>query len=197
MYREKMLHRQSASSAIVKTLMKTLEARDFITEGHADRLQKLVESIARTIGLNNQRIADLRLLAKFHDIGKVGIPDRILFKPGPLTPEEARVMKQHCEIGYNIAQSASVLMDIGEWIHKHHEWWNGKGYPLGLKGEEIPLECRILSIADAYDAMTSDRPYRSALSHESAVAEIKRCAGSKFDPYLVQFFLDILEKEKI
>lgn len=196
MYREKMLHRQSASSAIVDTLMKALGARDFLTEGHADRLQKLVGSLAGTIGLNNKGIADLRLLAKFHDIGKVGIPDRVLFKPGPLTPEEARIMKQHCEIGYHIAQSASVLMDIGEWIHKHHEWWNGKGYPLGLKGEEIPLECRILSIADAYDAMTSDRPYRSALSHESAVAEIRRCAGSQFDPNLVPFFLEILEKEK-
>ncbi|MFX4262276.1 diguanylate cyclase domain-containing protein [Pelotomaculum propionicicum] len=197
MYREKMLHRQSASSTIVKTLMKALEARDFITEGHADRLQRLVESMAGRIGINNKGVADLCLLAKFHDIGKVGIPDRVLFKPGPLTPEETRVMKQHCEIGYHIAQSASVLMDIGEWIHKHHEWWNGKGYPLGLKGEEIPLECRILSIADAYDAMTSDRPYRAAMPHERAVAEIKRCAGTQFDPNLVPSFLEILERENI
>lgn len=197
MYREKMLHRQSASSAIVKTLMKALEARDFITEGHADRLQRLVEAMAGVLGINNKSISDLRLLAKFHDIGKVGIPDRVLFKPGPLTPEETGIMKQHCEIGYHIAQAAYVLMDIGEWIHKHHEWWNGNGYPLGLKGEEIPLECRILSIADAYDAMTSDRPYRAAMSHEEAVAELRRCAGTQFDPNIVPSFLEILEKEKI
>lgn len=197
MYREKMLHRQSASSAVVKTLMDALAARDFITEGNADRLQRLVESMANRIGISNKNIDDLRLLAKFHDVGKMGIPDRVLFKPGPLTPEETGIMRQHCEIGYHISQSASVLMDIGEWIHKHHEWWNGKGYPLGLKGEDIPLECRILSIADAYDAMTSDRPYRSALTHEEAVEEIKRCAGTQFDPNLVPYFLEILETERV
>lgn len=196
MYREKMLHRQSACSAIMKILMKALEAKDFITESQAERLQRLVDSLAGIIGMNNKRIADLRLLALFHDIGKVGIPDRVLFKPGPLTPGETRIMKQHCEIGYQITQSAHALMDVGEWIQKHHEWWNGKGYPLGLKGEDIPLECRILSIADAYDAMTSDRPYRPAMSHEKAVAEIKKCAGTQFDPNLVPFFLEILEEER-
>lgn len=197
MYREKMLHRRSAGSVIVRILMKALKARNFVTEGHAERLQKLVESMAWTMGLNNKRIADLRLLAWLHDIGKVGIPDRILFKPGPLTPEETRIMKQHCEIGYQITQSALALMNVGEWIQKHHEWWNGKGYPQGLKGEDIPLECRILSIADAYDAMTSDRPYRQAMPHEKAVAELKECAGSQFDPYLVPSFVEILEKERI
>lgn len=197
MYREKMLHRQSASSAVVKTLMDALAARDFITEGHADRLLRLVEAVAGRIGISSKSIDDLRLLAKFHDVGKMGIPDSVLFKPGSLTPEEVGIMRQHCEIGYHISQSASVLMDIGEWIHKHHEWWNGKGYPLGLKGEEIPLECRILSIADAYDAMTSDRPYRAALTHEEAVEEIKRCAGTQFDPDLVPYFLEILETERV
>lgn len=197
MYREKMMHRQSASSAVVKTLMDALAARDFITEGHADRLQRLVEAMAGRIGISNKSIDDLRLLAKFHDVGKMGIPDSVLFKPGSLTSEEVGIMRQHCEIGYHISQSASVLMDIGEWIHKHHEWWNGKGYPLGLKGEEIPLECRILSIADAYDAMTSDRPYRAALTHEEAVDEIKRCAGTQFDPDLVPYFLEILETERV
>lgn len=197
MYREKVLHRQSASSAVVKTLMDALAARDFITEGHADRLLRLVEAVAGRIGISSKSIDDLRLLAKFHDVGKMGIPDSVLFKPGSLTPEEVGIMRQHCEIGYHISQSASVLMDIGEWIHKHHEWWNGKGYPLGLKGEEIPLECRILSIADAYDAMTSDRPYRAALTHEEAVEEIKRCAGTQFDPDLVPYFLEILETERV
>jgi diguanylate cyclase (GGDEF)-like protein/PAS domain S-box-containing protein len=197
MYREKLLRQQSSTGAIVNTLMKALGAREFISKGHADRLQKLVADMAIKIGLPERRVSDLRLLAKFHDIGKVGISDRILFKPGPLTTDETAEMQQHYEIGYRIAQSATaVLLDIGDWIHKHHEWWNGEGYPLGLKGDEIPLECRILALADAYDAMTSDRPYRKAMSHEEAVSEIKRHAGTQFDPNLVPRFLEILDESR-
>ncbi len=103
-------------------------------------------------------------------------------------------MRRHSEIGNRIAQSAHNLVPIADWILKHHEWWNGKGYPLGLKEEEIPLECRILAIADAYDAMTSRRPYREAMSHEEAVAELKKYAGIQFDPFLVQKFLEVLSK---
>jgi len=190
MYREKLYHNQSSRSAVVKTLMKALEARDFITEGHADRLQTLVSSIASDIGLPEQKITDLRLFAQFHDIGKVGIPDRILFKAGQLTAEEFAEMQRHCEIGYRIAQSAPDLNPIADWILKHHEWWNGRGYPFGLKGENTPLECRILAIADAYDAMTSDRPYRKAMSHEVTLAELRRCAGIQFDPQLVKIFIE-------
>jgi len=197
MYREKLHRSQSAKSAIVQTLIKTLEARDFITEGHADRLQDLVAGLAIAVGLPERNVTDLRLLAQFHDIGKVGIPDRILFKEGPLTPEETTEMQRHCEIGYRIAQSAPDLAPIADWILKHHEWWNGKGYPLGLKGEEIPLECRILAVADAYDAMTSDRPYRKAMSHAEAVAELRRCAGIQFDPHLVQKFVQVLENQNL
>lgn len=195
MYREKLNRSQSARSAIVQTLMKALEVRDYITEGHADRLQSLVVYAAREIGLPDRVVTDLRLLAQFHDIGKVGIPDRILFKPGPLDPEEKVEMQQHCKIGHIIAMSPPDMIPIADWILKHHEWWNGEGYPMGLKGEEIPLECRILAIADAYDAMTSDRPYRKAISHQEAVAEITRCAGTQFDPYLVPIFLKVLENK--
>ncbi|MFZ5597463.1 MAG: PAS domain S-box protein [Bacillota bacterium] len=189
MYREKLHRSKSIRSSIVHTLMKALEARDFITEGHADRLQDLVEVLARGVGLPEQSISDLRLLAQFHDIGKVGIPDRILFKPGPLTREEFFEMVRHSEIGHRIAQSAPDLAPISDWILKHHEWWNGEGYPLGLRGDEIPLECRILSIADAYDAMTSDRPYRRAMDHDAAVDELCKCSGSQFDPALVPLFV--------
>ena len=134
-------------------------------------------------------MTDLRLLAQFHDIGKVGIPDRILLKPGPLSPEEMVEMKRHSEIGHRIANSSPDLLPVADWVLKHQEWWNGAGYPLGLAGEKIPIECRILAIADAYDAMTSDRPYRKAMSHDAAVTELRRCAGTQFDPTLVELFI--------
>ncbi|MDR3561719.1 MAG: diguanylate cyclase [Negativicutes bacterium] len=194
MYREKLHHSQSVRSAIVQTVMKLLEERDFVTEEHADRLQDLTSRLAQQLKLSEPRIAEIRLLARFHDIGKVGIPDHILLKPGPLTPEERKEMRRHCEIGYRIAQSSADLMPIADWILKHQEWWNGDGYPLGLKGEDIPLECRILAVADAYDAMTSDRPYRAAMSHEAAVAELVRCAGSQFDPDLIEAFIASLKE---
>jgi diguanylate cyclase (GGDEF)-like protein len=192
MYREKLYRSQSARSAIVQTLMKALEARDFITEGHAERLQVMVANMGAAIGLPPKSIVDLRLLAQFHDIGKVGLRDRILFKPGPLTLDEKLEMQRHSETGHRIALASPDLMHISDWVLKHHEWWNGQGYPLGLSGEEIPLECRILAIADAYDAMTSDRPYRKAMSHQDAIAELKKCAGMQFDPDLVAKFASVL-----
>ena len=192
MYREKLHRRQSTRSAIVQTVMKLLEARDFITEGHADRMQDLVVLMGRDLGFSEARLADMRLFAQFHDVGKVGIPDRILLKAGPLDPDEKEEMRRHCEIGYRIAQSAPDLMPIAEWVLKHQEWWNGQGYPLGISGEDIPLECRILSIVDAYDAMTSDRPYRKALDHAVAVTELRHCAGSQFEPTLVERFIRLL-----
>ena len=192
MYREKLHQTNSARSAIVQGLVKALEARDFITEGHGDRLQSLVETFARALDLPEHNMPDLRLLAHFHDIGKVGIPDNILFKPGPLTPDEWKIMRQHCEIGHRIAMSTPDLAPIANWILRHQEWWNGKGYPLGIKGEAIPLECRILSIVDAFDAMTSDRPYRKALDFSTAAAELHRCAGTQFDPQLVDEFTRLI-----
>jgi diguanylate cyclase (GGDEF)-like protein/PAS domain S-box-containing protein len=192
MYRKKLYRSSSARSAIVQALMKAMEARDFITEGHADRLQHLAVRLGKAIGLPEHRLTELRLLAQFHDIGKVGIPDRILFKPGPLTAEEVAEMHKHCDIGHRIALSANDLVCVADLILKHHEWWNGKGYPLGISGEEIPLECRILAIADAYDAMTSDRPYRKAMTHDQAVRELVKCAGTQFDPYLVEKFIEII-----
>lgn len=194
MYREKLHQKLSARSAIVQGLIKALEARDFITEGHGDRLQALAESFARKLGLPERSLPDLRLFAHFHDIGKVGIPDSILFKPGALDAEEWKIMKQHCEIGHRIAMSTPDLAPIANWILKHQEWWNGKGYPLGLKGEAIPLECRLLSITDAFDAMTNDRPYRKAVPVQTALTELRRCAGSQFDPALVDQFTCLIEQ---
>ncbi|MFX4261238.1 PAS domain S-box protein [Pelotomaculum propionicicum] len=194
MYREKLHSRHSARSAVVQTLMKTLKARDMDTREHADRLEEMVVALARAISVPENRIPDLRLFARFHDIGKVGIPDNILNKPGSLTKKEYDDMKRHSEIGYHIAMASPDLAPIADWILKHHEWWDGSGYPLGLKQEEIPMECRILTICDAYDAMTSDRPYRKAMTHEDAITELKASAGTQFVPELVQRFIEAVKK---
>ncbi len=185
MYREKLHRSLSTRSTIVNNLLKTLEARDLIAEEHTRRLQHLIIKFANTLGFAENRLANLKLLAQFHDIGKVGVPDRVLNKSGELTPEEELEMQRHCEIGYRIAKSSPDLITIADWVLRHHEWWNGNGYPLHLKGEEIPLECRILAIADAYDAMTN----RKMLSPEEAIAELSKRAGVQFDPNLVAEFI--------
>ena len=192
MYREKLHRRQSVRSNSLNILSKALEARDFITEGHAERLRGQVSIMGEALGLPAHKIAELCLLAQFHDIGKVGVSDSILFKTAALDPAERKEMQKHCEIGHRIAFSSPDLMPIADWILKHHEWWNGEGYPFGLTHEEIPLECRILAIADAYDAMTNDRPYRKALTHEEALNELISNAGKQFDPELVSLFVEQL-----
>lgn len=189
MGREKLHSNNSTRNSQVQILSKALEFRDFITEGHAERVQNLIINTGKLAGLSEKRLSDLRLFAQFHDIGKVGIPDHILFKKGRLTPEEWQVMKEHCEIGYRIAQSTPDINPIADWVLKHHENWDGSGYPLGIEGEEIPIECRILAVADTFDAITNDRPYRKAQSTQAAIEEILRCAGTQFDPRIVELFV--------
>jgi diguanylate cyclase (GGDEF)-like protein/PAS domain S-box-containing protein len=196
MYREKLHSKQSGHSGLVATLMQALQERDFVTGGHVDRMDELVRDMGEILGLTSNQINDLCLLARFHDIGKVGIPDAILFKPGPLTADEYEQMQQHTEIGYRIARAATDLQPIADWILKHHEWWNGAGYPLGLKGDEIPLECRILAIVDAFDAIISVRPYRAARSVAEALQELELNAGIQFDPFLVEIFVQMINTKK-
>ncbi len=191
MYRDRLYRGRSARGAIANILRRLLTERDEATEERGSRLETLVQRLGLAAGLSEEQLGDLALFAQFHDVGKVGVPDTILSKAGPLTPQERGAVERHCDVGYRIASASSELMPIAEWILRHHEWWNGKGYPLGLTGEAIPFECRLLAIADAYDAMTSDRPYRKAMSHKAAVAELRRCAGSQFDPKLVDIFLGL------
>lgn len=195
LHREKLSHSQASRNKLFRSLQTALETRDFITHQHAARLWALGKALAKEAGLPDKRLRAFKLLTQFHDIGKIGVPDELLFKQKTLTPSEKKHMKLHVEIGHRIAQAIPDLFPIADILLKHHEWWNGEGYPLGLKEEEIPLECRIFSIVDAYDAMTNDRPGRKAMSAKEAAAELRRCAGSQFDPVLIKKFLLLLGEE--
>jgi response regulator RpfG family c-di-GMP phosphodiesterase len=176
----------------INSLMAALGERDSLSGGHADRICELSYILAFKMGLSEEQLLKVEHLSMLHDIGKIGIPDEILFKEGPLTDAEWKVMKTHPEKGCHIAQTSPELSQVANLILTHHEKWNGSGYPLGLKGKEIPLESRIIAVVDAYDVMTNDRPYRKALSQEVALKEIMNNAGSQFDPEVVTVFLEIL-----
>jgi diguanylate cyclase (GGDEF)-like protein len=195
MYRQKLFHRQSQRSKTIETLSAMLAERDFITDGHSRRMAYYIKKMAKKVNFPDSQLPGIELFADFHDIGKIGVSDTILFKPDKLTVQEFADMKRHAEIGFRIAEASPDLASISEWIYKHHENWDGSGYPFGDKGTEIPLACRILSIVDAYDAMTNDRPYRKAMDQQIAINELKRCAGTQFDPTLVEIFIEILAEE--
>ncbi len=192
MYQDKLAHQASSQRGMVDALLVSLGARDGAGEGHLARVEDLVVRVGRALGLRHRELAELRLLAQVHDLGKVAVPDSILFKPGRLTPEERAAVEDHAVAGHRIATASPQLAHVAEFILHHHEWWNGRGYPCGLRGEDIPLACRIVAIVDAYDAMTSERPYRKAMSHAEAVRELRRCAGTQFDPSLVELFIGIV-----
>ena len=192
--KRKLLERKSYMNSILSAMLATLYARSQETEHHAERLSFMSRKIGLELGLSGKDMDDLQLFTMLHDIGKIGIDDRILNKPGPLTEEEWVVMRQHPEIGYHISMSAPELTQVAEYVLSHHERWDGKGYPRALKAEQIPLAARILAVVDAYDAMTETRVYRKALPREEAIAEIKRNRGTQFDPQIVDIFLRQLEE---
>ncbi|MFT4106671.1 MAG: diguanylate cyclase [Lacrimispora sp.] len=189
MYRHKLLNGKSYRNAIINTLLVTLYENSNETKTHSDRIEGHCHLIGRELEISSTEMAELSLLAKLHDIGKVGIDSNILKKPGALTAEEWTEMKRHPEIGYRIAQANPELAMVADLILSHHERWDGKGYPYGLKGREIPLLCRILAVADSFDAMTNDRVYRRGMSKEDALREIEKNSGIQFDPEIVSIFL--------
>lgn len=191
MYRNKLLESKSIRNSIITSLEVSLHEKTFETREHAHRMQKLCVQFGRVLGLPDHEIDRLALLAKLHDIGKIGVPDEILNKRGPLTEPEWESIKKHPEIGYRIVYSSHELMAIAEEVLCHHERWDGVGYPRGLKAKDIPLLARILTIVDAYDVMTHVRSYKEAFSHKQALEEICRCSASQFDPELVEVFLTI------
>ncbi len=186
----------SVRSQILAALLAALGERDFITKGHVDRLDEYSLVMGRKVGLSYRKLCNLSLLTKVHDIGKMGVPDCILDKKGPLDKEEFVKMKQHSVKGSRIALASLDLVGVADLILKHHERWDGKGYPLGLSGEEIPVECRILAIVDSFDAMTNDRPYRKRMSDSDALNELKNCSGSQFDPELVDVFFEVFSEKQ-
>jgi HD-GYP domain-containing protein (c-di-GMP phosphodiesterase class II) len=193
MYRRKLLERESFHSTLLDTLRVSLFERSHETEEHASRLIYLSSKLGTAIGLSKDDLNDLALLSSLHDIGKINIDNRILEKPGKLTDDEWLEMKKHPAIGYRIAMASTGLRSIAEYILCHHERWDGAGYPQGLKGKNIPLLSRVISIVDAYDAMTSDRPYRKALTKQAAQAEISKNSGTQFDPDIAATFLTLLD----
>jgi len=195
MYRDKLSRSTKARNKTVQALLSTLAERDFITEGHAQRLEYYCRKIGERVGLSSGQVSDLALLAQVHDLGKIGIKDSILFKKGRLTDKEWEIMRRHPEKGYRIALSSADLAGVADLILKHHERWDGSGYPLGLVQKEIPVECRILAVVDSYDAMIHERPYSKAKSKSEALAELAACSGSQFDPEMVKIFALILEEE--
>lgn len=175
----------------IGALSTALETRDWDTHGHSQRVTDMSLRIGKEIGLDPDEHQSLMFGALLHDVGKIGISDSILLKPGPLNDHEWEIMKTHNEIGYKIVSNIENLKGSLPVILHHHEKYDGSGYPNGLSGDDIPLIARIFSIADAYDAMTSDRPYKKGKSHEEALAEIKKTSGKHFDPQLVEVFLEI------
>ena len=189
---KKLLCAGSLRSQSLASLVRALKEADADTEDHVRRTQKMGAMLGRRIHLTDAQLAQLELLCLLHDIGKIGIPLEILNKPGKLADQEWEVLRTHPEKGYQIAMSADELSTIADMILYHHERWDGRGYPKGLKGDEIPILSRIISIVDAYDAMVNDRSYRKALKPEKAQEEIRVNAGTQFDPALAAEFLALL-----
>ena len=173
------------------SLARAVDARDVYTGSHSQRVADLAARMARRLGLPDEEVELTRLAASLHDLGKLAIPEEILRKPGPLTEPERMVLERHPQIGFRMLESLGVD-PVAEWVLHHHERWDGSGYPDGLPGDQIPLGARIIFVADAYDAMTSERVYRRRVLPEQAIAELQRCAGTQFDPEIVDALADEL-----
>jgi HD-GYP domain-containing protein (c-di-GMP phosphodiesterase class II) len=183
---------------VVQALTNAVEAKDVYTEGHLKRVSDFAVMVAEAMEVRGHELEMVFFGSMLHDIGKIGIPEAILTKQGPLTLEEVRVMQRHAEIGARILQDLDILRDAAPVVLHHQERWDGRrdgkypGYPAGLRGEAIPIGSRIIAVVDAFDAMTTDRPYRKALSVEEAMGELQREAGKQFDPRVVEVFAGLL-----
>ena len=190
--REAILGMESAQ-AVVAALANAVEAKDVTTEEHCQRMAGLAARLGEKAGLSDEELEGLAYGALLHDVGKIGVPEAILTKPGPLSPEEWTVLRRHPEIGERICQPLGLSRSFAAIVRHHHERWDGFGYPDRIAGDAIPQGARIVGLVDAFDAMTHDRPYRDALSLDAAMDEIRAGSGRQFDPGLAPAFLDLLE----
>jgi len=194
MYRHKLYESTSIRNKTIDLIMNTLYEKSNREMLHSIRVSEICELIAINMNFNKDDVNQIKIAGLMHDIGKMGIDEKILNKPQSLNSDEWKEIRRHPEIGYRILSSSNEFSEIAEYVLKHHERWDGNGYPRGFKGEEISLQARIIAVADAYDAMTSDRTYRKGLSVEEAINEIKKCSGTQFDPYIVRIFSNLVFK---
>ena len=190
-------HIQKMTMQTISAIANTLDAKDPYTEGHAKRVSSYCAQIARTMGMSETDVENIRLVALFHDIGKIGVPDSVLKKPGHLTDEEFEKMKQHTIIGGEIVRELTVVPGSYIGAKYHHERFDGSGYPEGLKEDEIPYVARVIAVADAYDAMTSNRVYRDHLEMDRVLSELEKGAGTQFDPDIVRVMTDLILEGKM
>jgi putative nucleotidyltransferase with HDIG domain len=187
---------EDAYIQMVLALARAMDARDAYTGNHSERLAMLADSVARAMGLPDEEVKDIRWAALLHDIGKIGSPDDILSKPGRLTEREREIMRLHPTVGEGILLPVARMAGVARIVRHHQEKWDGTGYPDGLRGEAIPLGARILAVVDAYGAITDERPYKTPGTRAKAEAEIKRCAGTQFDPRVVDVFSQLLDRKE-
>lgn len=181
------------TAAVLTALTAALDAYDCYTAEHSSETLILAEQVAERLGVDDHQAETITLTAVLHDVGKIGVPTDLLHKPGPLTPEERLEMQRHPVIGESILRGLPAFSRVAAAIRHEHERWDGQGYPDGLAGEQIPLASRIVLACDAWHAMTSDRPYRRAMSRAAATGELRRCSGSQFDPSVTTALLEVLE----
>ena len=186
---------EGAYSATMAALCQAVETKDFYTRGHSERVSRGATILARQIGMGAERVEAIRYAGMLHDVGKLGVPTKVLQKTGPLTEEELAAIQLHPMRGLEIVRQIGFLTEALDGIMHHHERMDGKGYPMGLAGDEIPEFARVIAVADAFDSMTSNRSYRGARSVEEAVAELRKCSGMQFDPVLVDAFIAALSQE--
>src|SRR3954451_20994659 len=185
---------RSARIATVRLLAQALEEKDPYLRGHSDEVSSYAASVADRMGMDDEAHDRLVLGSLLHDVGKLAIGERILLKPAELTPEERSIVEEHSAIGSRIVEHVPGLAEIAPAVLHHHERWDGRGYPHGLRGDSIPLEARIIAVADSFSAMTADRPYRRRMTLDDACAELERCAGTQFDPDVVEAFVREVRK---
>ncbi len=197
MYRRKLFESPSMRGKTLQTMLSTLHEKNIREKNHSERVSFLCEKIGRALGFTEEKVDELRTVGLMHDIGKIAIDESILNKKGSLSSEDVREIQRHPEIGYRILSSVNAMSEMAEYILAHHERWDGKGYPKGLKGEDIPIEARIISVADAYDAMITGRPYKKPMKIEDVVDELRRHSGTQFDKHIVSVFIDSVLKKNL